>query len=177
MKNLKKWYHLFLRHPQKDERNMWKAGLATMVSRELDVSRPVTFLIIGENMEGVLKEVLTAVSPTSRVLVMEGVGKDEEDERVEKISGGFENISDVMYECRVLRFDAVIYGCVKKNPEAQKMMLQKSESLLKPSGLCIIFPFFSELRVFATKLFSETKEMMVWDRLPPIRLFIGKRGG
>lgn len=153
---------------------MWKAGLITAINQELDVSRPVAFLIAGENMEGVLREVLEGVSPTSRVLVMDGIGEGEDDERVERMPGTFEDIQDSMHDRRVARFDAVICGCPKKSSEVQKMLLKKSELLLKPSGLFVMFPFASELRDFAATLFSETKEIMVWDRLPPIRLFIGR---
>lgn len=149
---------------------MWKQAFVQKIVAMIDVSRPVTILLVGEGMGDVAKEVLRAISPTSRMLVWHAPGVQMGDERIEVLLGD-DALSEVFRARHVTRCDAVI--CAGKGSEDANV--QEAVGKVSPGGDVVMFPVSIRESKDLEHLLNNSATHLWWNGIVPVRVFSGKR--
>lgn len=157
------------------------------VCKEIDFSRPVVVVEFGPGTGNIAGEVTRRMSPTSRLLLIEAnpefvavlQEKFANDERVEIFEGFAQDAEKIAKSFHITEVDAVLANIPFTffDEPTRKAIVAAAKSILKPTGVFIAFPFTTTVRPYLQEAFPHVAEKIVWQNIPPLRVFIASKEG
>ena len=152
---------------------------------EGDFSRPVVVVGFGLGEGGVAEEVARRMSPTSRLLIIEGDAEQAailkerfmHDERVEVFHGLTQDAEKISKQLHIEGVDAVFGGSylVHADHQTQAKTIIAIKNMLKSEGIFITFSGIATAQPYLKQEFSRIGEKNIWQNFPPVRMSIAKK--
>lgn len=188
MMHRKSFFREFLRHAKQTASVVPTSRSATRkVCDCVDFSRPVVVVEFGPGVGNVAGEIAQRMSPTSRLILIEINPVFVEllrerfahDERVEVVEGLAQDAERIMQERGIEGADAVLANIPFTffDDATRRSILFAAKNILKPRGRFIAFPFTTTIRPLLGEVFSSVVEGVIWQNLPPLRVFVATKEG
>lgn len=162
------------------------ANATKKVCDEIDFSRPVVIVEFGPGTGSVAEEIVKRMSPTSRLLLIEAnpefvtalQEKFANDERVEIFEGLAQDAEKIVKSFHITEVDAVLANIPFTffDESTRKAIVAAAKNILKPTGVFIAFPFTTTVKPYLQEAFPHVAEKIVWQNIPPLRVFTASKG-